>query len=92
MITDYTFRMVRVFDAPVALVWKAWTDKDMAGKWFGPKGCKLSYKTLNVTSGGDTTFSIEFNGMAMYGLWRYLEVVEQKKLVSIVAFTDESVL
>ena len=33
-------RMVitRVFDAPRALVWKAWTDPQYVMQWWGPKG------------------------------------------------------
>ena len=30
--------IVRTFDAPKELVWKAWTDKSMVQKWWGPKG------------------------------------------------------
>jgi Uncharacterized conserved protein len=35
-----TERMVvtRVFDAPRALVWKAWTDPKYVMQWWGPKG------------------------------------------------------
>lgn len=28
----------RVFDAPVELVWKAWTDPEILAKWWGPNG------------------------------------------------------
>ena len=28
----------RVFDAPRALVWKAWADPKMMAQWFGPRG------------------------------------------------------
>ncbi|MDE1851627.1 MAG: SRPBCC domain-containing protein [Candidatus Micrarchaeota archaeon] len=30
--------ITRVFDAPVDLVWKAWTDKKILQRWWGPKG------------------------------------------------------
>ena len=29
--------LTRVFDAPRALVWKAWTDSKMMAQWFGPR-------------------------------------------------------
>ncbi len=28
----------RRFDAPIELVWKAWTDRDIVQKWWGPRG------------------------------------------------------
>lgn len=28
----------RVFDAPRELVWRAWTEPEMAMRWWGPKG------------------------------------------------------
>jgi uncharacterized protein YndB with AHSA1/START domain len=30
--------VTRIFDAPLALVWKAWTDPQMMARWWGPKG------------------------------------------------------
>ena len=33
-----TVVITRVFDAPRALVWQAWTDPKMLGEWFGPRG------------------------------------------------------
>jgi uncharacterized protein YndB with AHSA1/START domain len=90
MSNDYTFRMSRTFDAPIALMWKAWTDKSMAGKWFGPKGCTITYSRFDIKPGGEARYAMEFNGAKMFGKWSYKEVVPQKKLVSVVAFTDET--
>ena len=38
-------RMVvtRVFDAPRALVWKAWTDPQYVMQWWGPKGFTVPF-------------------------------------------------
>ena len=33
-----TVVITRVFDAPRALVWQAWTDPKMLAQWFGPRG------------------------------------------------------
>lgn len=37
-----TVKIVRVFDAPRALVWQAWTDPRMLSQWFGPRGFTAS--------------------------------------------------
>ena len=41
--------ITRVFDAPVELVWKAWTDPDYVMRWWGPTGftspsCKIDFR------------------------------------------------
>ena len=35
---EATVEIDRVFDAPRALVWQAWTDPKMMAQWFGPRG------------------------------------------------------
>jgi uncharacterized protein YndB with AHSA1/START domain len=47
-----TVEIVRVFDAPRALVWKAWTDPNMMAQWFGPKHFTNPVCGLDVQPGG----------------------------------------
>ncbi|MBV9558088.1 MAG: SRPBCC domain-containing protein [Pseudolabrys sp.] len=44
--------LTRIFDAPRALVWKAWTDPKMMKEWFGPKVFTNSVCELDVRVGG----------------------------------------
>ena len=37
-VTAYELKITRTFDAPRELVWKAWTDPEMAMHWMGPRG------------------------------------------------------
>ena len=30
-------KIIRIFDAPVATVWEAWTDPEQVGQWWGPR-------------------------------------------------------
>jgi len=36
--TTYEISITRTFDAPRELVWKAWTNPEMAKEWMGPRG------------------------------------------------------
>jgi uncharacterized protein YndB with AHSA1/START domain len=41
--------ITRIFDAPIELVWKAWTDPQEIMRWWGPKGftspsCKIDFR------------------------------------------------
>ena len=47
-----TVDIIRVFDAPRALVWQAWTDPKMLAQWFGPRGFTASVPELDVRVGG----------------------------------------
>jgi uncharacterized protein YndB with AHSA1/START domain len=47
-----TVTILRVFDAPRALVWKAWTDPKMMAQWFGPRGFTNPVCELDVRVGG----------------------------------------
>jgi uncharacterized protein YndB with AHSA1/START domain len=40
--------ITRVFDAPRALVWQAWTDPKMMAQWFGPRGFTSSVPELDL--------------------------------------------
>lgn len=42
----------RVFDAPRALVWRAWTDPKMMAQWFGPRMFTTPVCELDVRVGG----------------------------------------
>jgi uncharacterized protein YndB with AHSA1/START domain len=44
--------ITRVFDAPRALVWQAWTDPTMMAQWFGPRGFTSSVPQLDLRVGG----------------------------------------
>jgi uncharacterized protein YndB with AHSA1/START domain len=47
-------RMVvtRVFDAPRALVWKAWTDPQYVMQWWGPKSFTAPFCKIDFRVGG----------------------------------------
>jgi uncharacterized protein YndB with AHSA1/START domain len=48
---EMTFReldIVRVFDAPPELVWRAWTDPDQLAAWWGPAGMHTPRETVEL--------------------------------------------
>ncbi len=44
--------ITRIFHAPRALVWRAWTDPAMALRWWGPKDYPASDVEMDVRVGG----------------------------------------
>ena len=44
--------ITRVFDAPRATVFRAWTDADRLARWWGPKGFTNSVCEIDARVGG----------------------------------------
>lgn len=44
--------IMRVFNAPRELVWKAWTDPKYAVRWWGPKDYPATHLEMDVRPGG----------------------------------------
>jgi uncharacterized protein YndB with AHSA1/START domain len=49
--TSYEISITRTFEAPRALVWKAWTDPKMAKEWMGPRGFTTTEFTTSEEPG-----------------------------------------
>ena len=77
-----TVEIVRLFNAPRALVWRAWTDLTMLGQWFGPKHFTSSVPELDLRVGGALRIVMhgpDGNDYPMKGVFR--EVVAPERLV-----------
>jgi uncharacterized protein YndB with AHSA1/START domain len=83
--------IVRVFDAPRELVFKAWTDPEMMSCWFGPKIVTKSDCRLDVRVGGSFSIVMRSSTGAAYPMKGvYQEVVEPERLVfTNIAIDDE---
>lgn len=78
----------RVFDAPVNLVWQAWTREEHIPKWFGPKGFTTIVKQHNFYPAGRWEYIMvdDSNGNEYPAIGVFQEIVEFEKITS----TDES--
>lgn len=43
----------RIFNAPVELVWKAWTDSEVFKHWWGPKDFTTPVIKIDLSVGGE---------------------------------------
>jgi uncharacterized protein YndB with AHSA1/START domain len=69
----------RVFDAPRALVWRAFTEPDRLARWWG-RGHKLTIERLEVVRGGHWRF-VEHTDHGDHGFeGRYRAVVPPERL------------
>src|SRR2546421_7118513 len=77
-------RMVitRGFDAPRALVWKAWTDPQYVMQWWGPKGFTAPFCKIDFRVGGKFLCCMKSpDGQEGWNGGEYHEIVPPGKIV-----------
>ncbi len=80
--------LTRIFDAPPAKVFRAWTDPQILVKWFAPLPWTTPSAELDVRPGGSNLIVMRSpDGQDFPNRGVYLEVVENEKLVFTDAFT-----
>ena len=79
----------RTFDAPRAVVFKAWTDPERMVRWFGPRGFTSTILKADFRPGGDYRFHMRGpDGVDHWLQGVVREVVEPQRLVSTYAWAD----
>jgi uncharacterized protein YndB with AHSA1/START domain len=84
-------RMVitRIFDAPRALVWKAWTDPQYVMQWWGPKGFTAPVCKIDFRVGGKFLCCMRSpDGQEGWNGGEYHEIVPYEKIVYSLYFAD----
>ena len=79
--------LTRVFDAPVQLVWAAWTDPRHLAQWWGPKNFTNPVCELDLRPGGAIRIHMQAPNGAVYPMTgSFKEIVPCERLV----FTSEA--
>ena len=73
--------ITRIFDAPRALVFKAWTDPEHLAKWFGPKGFTATILENDARTGGAYHFRMRNPNFDQDWRGTYREVLAPERLV-----------
>lgn len=55
---DRTIHITREFDAPIALVFEAFSQPEHIGKWWGPNGFSTTTKSMKFEIGGEWIFTM----------------------------------
>ena len=94
--TDATNAVVieRTFNAPLALVWRMWTDADAFASWYGPTGASIPFAEFDVRVGGHRRLCMEVTTpdgpMRMWFDGEYRAVEPPNRLVYSEQTTDEN--
>jgi uncharacterized protein YndB with AHSA1/START domain len=81
--------LTRVFAAPRARVWKAWTEAAEIQKWWGPEHFSCPGATIDLRVGGKYLLGMRGpDGQEFWGTGEYREIVPLEKLVYTDNFSD----
>lgn len=80
-----------VFNAPVELVWKAWSDPTHLSRWHAPEGCEISFTRFDFRAGGGFHSCIQ--NPAFGECWcvaQYLEIKPNSLICYKISIADAS--
>ncbi len=82
--------ITREFNAPLALVWQAWTEPELVAKWFGPKGFTTRVDELDLRAGGKSVYvMIGPDGTEYPSTGVFQEIVPMERMVTTDEFGDD---
>ena len=81
--------VTRVYTAPVALVWKAWTDPELVKRWWGPDYFTAPECRMDFREGGVTVVAMQGpEGPPSYSTWTYRKIVPLQEIEYVQAMSD----
>lgn len=78
--------IIREFDAPRELVFRAHTDKDIYIQWVGPRELKMTIQKWDCREGGWFAYTHEHAGQSYRFFGAYHEVAEPERIVGTFEF------
>ena len=87
---QFTFQAKRTFNAPVSLVWRAYTEKELLDQWWAPLPWKTETQSLDFQPGGKWRYDmVGPAGERHGGVQIFQEIVFEDYFSGIDAFADE---
>ena len=82
-----TYTIERTFNAPITLVWEAWTQAEHIVKWWGPNGMKTEVVEHDFTVGGKWNYKMAMpNGQDFIAHGQYLAIEAPTKVATTANF------
>ncbi len=83
------FVITREFRAPRALLWQVQTQAQHLQHWLSPEGFHTIHADMDFRVGGRYHYGLEGpNGLQMWGLQQFLEIVPEQKVVHLQSFSN----
>lgn len=83
-------QIIRIFDAPRELVWKAWTHPQHFRRWWGPKDYTCPFCEMDFRVGGKYLNCMRSpEGKDYWGTGVFREIIPMERIVFTDCFADE---
>ena len=83
----------RIFNAPIEMVWKIWTDPELVKRWWGPKHFTSAVAKINFGEGLKSLVSMqapkEMGGQEFFSVWEYIKIVPMQRIEFIQSLSDK---
>ena len=84
------FKVTRTLNAPIELVFSAFSEAKHLGQWWGPKGFDIVVKKLEFKPGGIFHYSMQMpDGGKMWGKFAYRQIDKPGCIEFVSSFSDE---
>jgi len=81
----------RLFDAPIGLVWNAWSDPEQVMRWWGPNGFTAPVAEIDFRVDATSLVCMRSpEGQTLCNTWTYQVIVPMERIEFIQHFADES--
>src|SRR6476620_9761860 len=85
--------VTRVINAPVEMVWKAWTDPALVMRWWGPDYFTSPSAKIDFREGATSIVCMrapkDFGGQDFYNTWAYQHIVPMQRIEFIQNLSDK---
>lgn len=81
------YRLERRFNAPRALVWRAWTEPELLSRWYGPN-VETTIHGFDPVAGGAWLTGMKMGEFSHFERCDFVEVVAPERLVFLQSMTD----
>lgn len=87
--TTATLTFSREFDAPRALVWRAWTEAQLLDRWFAPEPLTATTKSMDFRDGGHWHFAMIMpDGTEHWSRFDYVSIRPGEGFEALDGFSD----
>ena len=84
-------KVERSFNAPLDLVWSAWTEAEILDQWWAPKPWRAETKTMDFKEGGHWHYAmVSPEGEKHWGKVGFLTIIPQEFFSAFDGFCDEN--
>ena len=88
---NLTVKVERSFDAPLDLVWSAWTEAELLDQWWAPRPFRAETKSMDFSEGGRWLYAmVGTQGEKHWGLKNFLKIEPRKGFTYQSIFCDEN--